>query len=67
MVSDGDLTNVRELRNAMERAALLSVGELILPEHLPVRVRAVANSAAIPEFTDPEDLGEIPGALGGPE
>jgi DNA-binding NtrC family response regulator len=51
--------NVRELRNAMERAALLSVGELILPEHLPVRVRAVANSAAIPEFTDPEDLGEI--------
>jgi DNA-binding NtrC family response regulator len=30
--------NVRELRNAMERATLLCHGELILPEHLPVRV-----------------------------
>jgi len=27
--------NVRELRNAMERAALLSRGEIVLPEHLP--------------------------------
>jgi len=32
--------NVRELSNAMERAALLSRGELILPEHLPARLRA---------------------------
>lgn len=32
--------NIRELRNAMERAVLLSRGELILPEHLPARVRA---------------------------
>jgi DNA-binding NtrC family response regulator len=31
--------NVRELRNVMERAALLSQGDLILPEHLPTRVR----------------------------
>src|SRR5262249_17489483 len=32
--------NVRELHNAMERAALLSGGELIMPEHLPSKVRA---------------------------
>ena len=31
--------NVRELRNAMERAALLARGPVILPEHLPSRVR----------------------------
>jgi len=29
---------VRELRNAMERAALLARAELILPEHLPARI-----------------------------
>jgi DNA-binding NtrC family response regulator len=37
--------NVRELSNAMERAALLSRGELILPEHLPARLRASADQA----------------------
>jgi DNA-binding NtrC family response regulator len=31
--------NVRELRNAMERATLVCHGELILPEHLPSRIR----------------------------
>jgi len=31
--------NVRELRNAMERAAMLCHGELILADHLPLRVR----------------------------
>jgi DNA-binding NtrC family response regulator len=40
--------NVRELMNAMERAALLSRGELILPEHLPARVRATSGQAAAP-------------------
>src|SRR5258707_218136 len=38
--------NVREVRNAMERAALLSHGELILPEHLPARVRAANETPA---------------------
>ncbi len=33
--------NVRELRNAIERATLLARGEVILPEHLPPRVRGV--------------------------
>jgi DNA-binding NtrC family response regulator len=37
--------NVRELSNSMERAALLSRGELILPEHLPARLRASADQA----------------------
>jgi DNA-binding NtrC family response regulator len=40
--------NVRELSNAMERAALLSRGELILPEHLPARLRAAETSGAAP-------------------
>ena len=39
--------NVRELRNAMERASLLSRGELILPDHLPNKIRAVPESAAV--------------------
>jgi transcriptional regulator with GAF, ATPase, and Fis domain len=40
--------NVRELSNAMERAALLSRGELILPEHLPARIRVEEQPAAAP-------------------
>ena len=39
--------NVRELRNAMERASLLSRGELILPDHLPNKIRAVPEPAAL--------------------
>jgi two-component system response regulator AtoC len=39
--------NVRELRNAIERAAALCVGDTILPEHLPPSLLAeVAGSAA---------------------
>jgi len=34
--------NVRELQNAMERAALMASGEVVMPEHLPRRVRAAA-------------------------
>ena len=51
--------NVRELRNAMERAVLLCRGELILPEHLPSRVRAAGDTTAGPELADVERLGEI--------
>src|SRR5947207_607845 len=51
--------NVRELPNAMERAALLSRGELVLPEHLPARVRAVAEGPAAVEPVDAQRLEDI--------
>jgi len=51
--------NIRELRNAMERAVLLSGGELILPEHLPARVRATPQPALTSPPLDLERLGEI--------
>jgi DNA-binding NtrC family response regulator len=51
--------NVRELRNAMERAALLSRSELILTEHLPTRVRVIAEQSAPRESGDREKLDEI--------
>jgi DNA-binding NtrC family response regulator len=41
--------NIRELRNAMERAALLCRGEMVLPEHLPHRVRVVGVQPPPPE------------------
>ena len=46
--------NVRELRNSMERAVLLSGGELILPEHLPARVWA-ASAQGAPTGREPKD------------
>jgi DNA-binding NtrC family response regulator len=46
--------NVRELRNAMERATLLARGEMILPEHLPTRIRQEADV----------DAGAEPGGAG---
>ncbi|MBN2508315.1 MAG: sigma-54-dependent Fis family transcriptional regulator, partial [Verrucomicrobia bacterium] len=48
--------NVRELRNAMERAALLCRGEMILPDHLPARVRGTPPA---PEAADPKRLEDI--------
>jgi DNA-binding NtrC family response regulator len=51
--------NVRELRNAMERAVLLCRGELVLPEHLPNRVRASSEVRPAGESVDREQLGEI--------
>jgi DNA-binding NtrC family response regulator len=38
--------NVRELKNAMERAALLCPGSMILPEHLPEKVRTARPGAS---------------------
>lgn len=38
--------NIRELHNAMERAALLSRGEVVLPEHLPNRIRAAVGPSS---------------------
>lgn len=38
--------NVRELRNAIQRSCLLCRGDVILPEHLPPKVAALASSSA---------------------
>jgi two-component system response regulator AtoC len=43
----------------MERAVLLSGGELILPDHLPARVRATPESPSTNPLLDLERLGEI--------
>ncbi len=51
--------NVRELRNSMERAALLSRGEVILPEHLPSRVRGEAETSPIVDAHETHGLEEI--------
>ena len=51
--------NVRELSNAMERAALLSRGELILPDHLPTRVRDAAQLPSPEGIADAQRLEEI--------
>ena len=47
------------MRNAMERAALLSRGEMILPEHLPARVRAAVEQATPAALPDAQRLEEI--------
>ncbi|MEJ2345342.1 MAG: sigma 54-interacting transcriptional regulator [Gammaproteobacteria bacterium] len=39
--------NIRELRNILERAALLADGEVILPEHLPKQCQA--GGGAVPQ------------------
>jgi len=51
--------NVRELRNVIERAVLLSQSELILPEHLPTKLREAAKQN-IPALTlDTQTMDEI--------
>ncbi|MCA9184856.1 MAG: sigma-54-dependent Fis family transcriptional regulator, partial [Planctomycetales bacterium] len=47
--------NVRQLRNAMQRACLLSRGDVILPEHLPQQV--IANRST--DGTTPSDEGRL--------
>ncbi len=41
--------NVRELRNAIQRACLLCRGDVVMPEHLPAKVRSLAAEGADPE------------------
>ena len=51
--------NVRQLRNAMERAVLLSRSELILPEHLPTRIREAGEHHPMVALEDAQHLEEI--------
>jgi len=51
--------NVRELRNVIERAVLLSQSELILPEHLPAKLRDAAKQAAPVLSMDSQTMDEI--------
>ncbi len=45
LVAHGFPGNLRELRNAMDHAAAMCEGDVILPEHLPARI---AGSASVP-------------------
>ncbi len=51
--------NIRELRNAMERAALLSRGEIVLPEHLPTRILAATKEIPPAPEADAQRLEQI--------
>jgi len=51
--------NVRELRNSIERAVLLSQSELILPEHLPSKLREAAKAAGPAVMMDTQQLDEM--------
>jgi DNA-binding NtrC family response regulator len=51
--------NVRELHNFIERAVLLSQSELILPEHLPAKLRESVKASAPVVVPDSQQLDEI--------
>ncbi len=48
--------NVRELRNALERAWYLSEGDVILPEHLPPRIVGQKETEPAGEFLSVEEM-----------
>lgn len=50
--------NVRELRNAIQRACLLCRGDIILPEHLPPKIAALA-AAQQPTAPDRGRLSQV--------
>jgi DNA-binding NtrC family response regulator len=48
--------NIRELQNAMERAALLSRGGVVLLEHLPSRIRTAVGTPGRRRAAEPLDV-----------
>jgi DNA-binding NtrC family response regulator len=51
--------NVRELRNVIERAVLLAQSELILPDHLPAKLREAVKQSAPAAPPDTPTMDEI--------
>lgn len=52
LLAHGWAGNVRQLRNAIQRACLLCRGDVIMPEHLPPKIAEVASAAASPDRDD---------------
>ncbi|HIG29916.1 MAG TPA: sigma-54-dependent Fis family transcriptional regulator [Verrucomicrobiales bacterium] len=48
--------NVRQLKNAMERASLMSHGGTILPQHLPVRIQKEMISSSNPSILSSQTM-----------
>lgn len=51
--------NIRELRNAMERAALMAHGGLILPKHLPSKIQAAATGDESGEINQTRKMADV--------
>ena len=51
--------NVRELRNTIERAVLLSQSEMILPEHLPAKLREAVKSPVPASAIEAQPLDDL--------
>ena len=50
---------MRELRNTIERAVLLSQSELILPEHLPAKLREALKTPVPASAIEAQQLDDI--------